>query len=54
MPDKPIDPLSGPRYVLDGRVVTMNGDFDVLKHGRIYIAAGQIEAVKDAAKAARR
>lgn len=42
----PIDPLTGPRYVLDGRVVTMNGTFDVIERGRVYIDAGVIVAVQ--------
>ena len=42
----PIDPLTGPRYVLDGRIVTMNGRFKVIDRGRIYIDGGVIRAVR--------
>jgi C-terminal processing protease CtpA/Prc len=48
----PIDPLIGPRYVLDGRVVTMNGAFRVIDKGRIYLADGIIRAVREATAAA--
>ncbi|HEY6640932.1 amidohydrolase family protein [Povalibacter sp.] len=48
----PIDPLSGPRYVLDGRIVTMNGASKVIARGRVYVADGVIRAVRDAAAAA--
>lgn len=41
----PIDPMTGPRYILDGRVVTMNERFEVINRGRIYIDAGEIVAV---------
>jgi cytosine/adenosine deaminase-related metal-dependent hydrolase/C-terminal processing protease CtpA/Prc len=37
------------RYVLDGRVVTMNGRFDVLDAGRVYVDGTTIAAVQDAA-----
>ncbi len=43
-----IDPMTGPRYILDGRVVTMNDRFEVLDRGRVYIDAGAIVAVQDA------
>jgi len=43
----PIDPLSSPRYVLDGRIVTMNARFRVINRGRIYIADGTISAVRE-------
>jgi hypothetical protein len=42
---QPIDPLGSPRYILEGRVVTMNENFDVLDQGRVYIDAGRIKAV---------
>lgn len=48
----PIDPLIGHRYVLEGRVVTMNGAFKVIDRGRIYLADGLINAVRDADAAA--
>jgi 5-methylthioadenosine/S-adenosylhomocysteine deaminase len=46
MPSPPIDPLTSPKYALDGRVVTMNPDFTVLDRGVIYIDAGTIVAVE--------
>lgn len=49
MPTEPIDPLESPKYVLDGRVVTMNPTRKVIDKGRIYIDAGQIHAVQPAA-----
>lgn len=42
----PIDLLDSPRTILDGRVVTMNADFDVLPSGRLYLEAGAIVAVQ--------
>jgi cytosine/adenosine deaminase-related metal-dependent hydrolase/C-terminal processing protease CtpA/Prc len=48
MATTPIDPMTGPRYILDGRVVTMNDRFDVIDRGRVYIDAGSIVAVQDA------
>ena len=48
----PIDPLIGPRYVLDGRIVTMNGAFRVIDSGRIYLADGIIRAVRESTAAA--
>ena len=46
MPSIPIDPLTGPRYALEGKIVTMDADFRVLERGVIYIDAGKIVAVK--------
>lgn len=41
--------MSGPKtYVLDGRVVTMNEDGDVLAPGRVYVRDAHIEAVAPA------
>lgn len=48
MPDNPIDPLESPRYALEGRVVTMNADFDVIRRGRVYVVAGRIVACRPA------
>ena len=45
----PIDPLAGPRFVLDGRVVTMDAGFNVVASGRVYVDAGVIKAVAPAA-----
>jgi cytosine/adenosine deaminase-related metal-dependent hydrolase len=39
--------MTGPRYILDGRVVTMNDRFDVIDRGRVYIEAGAIVGVLD-------
>lgn len=48
MSDPIFDPLTGPRWVLDGRIVPMTGELDVIPDGRIYIDGGRIEAVKSA------
>jgi len=47
----PVDPLASPRYVLDGRVVTMNRAFRVINKGRVYIADGVIHAVRESTTA---
>ena len=44
-PNLPVDAPESPRYILDGRVVTMNASFDVLGSGRVYVEAGRIAAV---------
>jgi cytosine/adenosine deaminase-related metal-dependent hydrolase len=49
MATTPIDPLEGPRFVLDGRVVTMDAQFSVIPSGRVYVEAGVIRAVAPAA-----
>jgi len=41
----PIDPLNGPQYALQGRVVTMDAAYHVLDSATIYIDAGKIAAV---------
>jgi 5-methylthioadenosine/S-adenosylhomocysteine deaminase len=46
MPDPPIDPLDGPRYALEGRVVTMDDDRSDLARARIYVNGGVITAVQ--------
>lgn len=46
MSNDPIDPLSGPRYALEGKIVTMDENNRVLDRGVVYIDAGQIIAVK--------
>ncbi len=43
----PIDPLSGPAFILEGRVVTMNAQFRVIDNGRIYLSGGLIRAVRE-------
>jgi 5-methylthioadenosine/S-adenosylhomocysteine deaminase len=45
----PIDPLTGPTSILEGRVVTMNAADLVIADGRLYIKAGVIVAVQPAA-----
>lgn len=42
----PIDPLTGPQYALQGRVVTMDSAYSVLDSATIYIDAGKIVAVQ--------
>lgn len=42
----PVDPLSGPRIALGGRVVTMDDDFQVLPDAVLYIAKGRIAAAQ--------
>ncbi len=48
----PIDPLSGPKLALAGRVVTMNDTFSTKKDAVIYIDKGSIVAVQDRVKPA--
>jgi 5-methylthioadenosine/S-adenosylhomocysteine deaminase len=45
---KPIDPADSPRVVLEGRVVTMNGNAKVIANGRVYTHNGDIVAVQEA------
>ena len=45
----PIDPLTGPHYALEGKVVTMDDTFRVLERGVVYVDAGQIVAVEPTA-----
>lgn len=45
MANGPIDPMIGPKYVLEGKVVTM-GPQGVVPRGAIYIDAGVIKAVQ--------
>lgn len=50
MSNGPIDPLTGPMYVLEGRLVTMaGGPGDVIPDGAIYVDAGVIQAVRPTA-----
>jgi 5-methylthioadenosine/S-adenosylhomocysteine deaminase len=42
----PIDLLDSPRMILDGRLVTMNDDLDVVPSGRLYLESGRITAVQ--------
>lgn len=48
----PIDPLTGPKQVLAGRVVTMDDSFTVRADGIVYIDKGRIVAVQDRAQPA--
>jgi 5-methylthioadenosine/S-adenosylhomocysteine deaminase len=45
----PIDPNDGPTFALSGRIVPMSDANAVIEHGTIYIQAGTITAVQDAA-----
>ena len=45
MADDPIDPLAGPRYALEGRVITMDADGTDLARARVYVDGGLIAAV---------
>ena len=49
MATKKKDPLTRPKLALAGRVVTMDDRFTVLRRGVIYMEAGRIVAVVDAA-----
>jgi 5-methylthioadenosine/S-adenosylhomocysteine deaminase len=42
----PVDPLSGPRLALGGRIVAMDDAFQVLPDGVLYIAKGRIVAAQ--------
>ena len=46
----PIDPLSGPKLALAGRVVTMDDGFSINADGIVYIEKGCIVSVQDRAK----
>ena len=46
----PLDPLSGPRLALAGRVVAMDDDFHVLPDAVVYIQQGRIVAVQPRAQ----
>ena len=41
----PVDPHNDLKYILEGRIVTMNDDLDVLEKGRICVEAGTIKAL---------
>ena len=47
-PVTPVDPLTGPKLALSGRLVTMDKDFTVLSRGVVYIDQGAILAVREA------
>ena len=49
MTDLIFDPLTGPQWILDGRIVTMKGPGAVIDDGRVYIDGGKIVAVQNAA-----
>jgi 5-methylthioadenosine/S-adenosylhomocysteine deaminase len=42
----PVDPLSGPKLALGGRIVAMDDDFQVLPDAVLYIAKGRIVAAQ--------
>ena len=44
----PIDPLTGPTTILEGRIVTMDAANTVIPSGRVYIKAGILTAVQSA------
>ena len=48
----PVDPLTGPKLALGGRVVTMDDAFTVKPDAIVYIDRGGIVAVQDRARAA--
>lgn len=48
MPDPIFDPIAGPQWILDGRIITMTGTAAVVEDGRIYIDGGRIAAVQEA------
>lgn len=43
----PTDPLTGPRFALTGRVVTMDDEFSVKPNAVVYVDRGKILAVQD-------
>lgn len=49
--EQPIDPASGGKSALRGRIVTMNDALDVIADGVIYIEQENIVAVRDASAA---
>lgn len=48
MSDPIFDPLDGPDWVANGRVVTMNPAGDVIDDGNVYVSGGRIVDVRDA------
>ena len=48
----PVDPLTGPKLALAGRVVTMDDAFTVRADGIVYVDKGRIVAVQDRAQPA--
>jgi 5-methylthioadenosine/S-adenosylhomocysteine deaminase len=48
----PVDPLSGPKLALAGRVVTMDEGFTVKADAIVYVDQGRIVAVRERAQAA--
>ncbi|BFU95584.1 MAG: cytosine deaminase [Nitrospira sp.] len=44
---EPIDPLTGPKLALSGRLVLMDDAFRVIPHGTVYIDRGTIVAVTE-------
>ena len=48
----PVDPLSGPKLALAGRIITMDDAFTVIDDGVVYIDKGGIVAVQKRAQPA--
>jgi len=48
----PVDPLTGPKLALAGRVVAMDGAFTVIADAVVYVEKGRIVAVQERAQAA--
>ncbi len=46
MAKKPIDPLKGPQYILNGKIVTMDGDRSVINNGNLFIEDGEIKYIQ--------
>ncbi len=46
MAKKPIDALSGPKYILNGKIVTMDENYSVINSGNIFIENGEIKYVQ--------
>ncbi len=45
MANQPIDPLSGPKYILNGKIVTMDKDRSIVNNGNVCIKKGEIKFV---------
>ena len=48
----PVDPLTGPKLALAGRVVTMDDAFEVLPNSIVYVDKGRIVAIQNRAQPA--
>jgi 5-methylthioadenosine/S-adenosylhomocysteine deaminase len=47
MAKAPIDPLSGPQYILNGKIVMMDAGFTVISSGNVFIEKGEIKYVQE-------